>query len=210
MIALNNTAQLVRRSVRLAETLLQESLHERWQHTRTVAHRATELASTVSPTDRPVLIAAAWLHDIGYAPTVLYSGFHPIDGGLYLVRQGWYSRIAALVAHHSGARFVATQAGLGPLIRSFDREDGPVSDALTYADQTVGPWGRAMTINDRIADAITRHGPDSPTGQAHTDRGAYLLAVADRVEHRRSARPIIPTNTPSTSDPPPTGFTSSG
>ena len=66
-----------------------------------------------------------------------------------------------------------------------------------------------MTINDRIADAITRHGPDSLTGQAHTGRGAYLLAVAGRVEHRRSARQIIPTNTPSTSDPPPTGFTSS-
>jgi len=49
-----------------------------------------------------------------------------------------------------------------------------------------------MTINDRIADAITRHGPDSPSGQAHTDRGAYLLAVADRVDHRRSARPDHP------------------
>src|SRR6478609_7391616 len=49
-----------------------------------------------------------------------------------------------------------------------------------------------MTINDRIADAITRHGPDSPSGQAHTDRGAYLLAVADRVDHRLSARPDHP------------------
>ena len=71
----------------------------------------------------------------------LSSGFHPIDGGLYLVRQGWYSRIAALVVHHSGARFVATQAALGPLIRSFDQDDGPGSDALTYADQTGGPGG---------------------------------------------------------------------
>jgi hypothetical protein len=52
MIALNNTDQLVRRSARLAESLLQESLPERWQHTLAVAHRATELASFVLPADR--------------------------------------------------------------------------------------------------------------------------------------------------------------
>jgi hypothetical protein len=46
-----------------------------------------------------------------------------------------------------------------------------------------------MTIGDRIADAITRHGPTSPTGQARTDRGAYLLAVAHRLEHRRTDCP---------------------
>ena len=71
------------------------------------------------------------------------------------------------MAHHSGARFVADQTGLGPLIRSFAWEDGPVSDALSYAGQTVGPWGRAMTIHDRIAEAIARHGPDSPGVEGH-------------------------------------------
>ena len=60
----------MQQSARLAETLLQESRPERWLHTRAVAHRATELASTVAPADRPVLIAAAWLHDIGHALTI--------------------------------------------------------------------------------------------------------------------------------------------
>lgn len=61
-------------------------------------------------------------------------------------------------------------------------EDSPVSDTLTYADQTVGPHGRTMTVPDRIAEAIAWHGPDSPNALARVDRVPYLLAVADRVE----------------------------
>ena len=59
-----------------------------------------------------------------------------------------------------------------------------------------------MTINDRIAEAITRHGPDSPIGQARTDRGAYLLAVADGSNTADPPARSSPTNTPSPSDPP--------
>jgi hypothetical protein len=207
MIALNDSAQLVQQSARLAATLLQP-LAERWRHTRGVAHRAAELALTVSPVDRGVLVAAAWLHDIGYALVVRDTGFHPVDGGRYLLRHGWDPRIAALVAHHSGARFVADHAGFGPLLELFGREDGPVSDALSYADQTVGPWGRTMTIHDRIADAVARHGPDSPIGRARADRVPYLLAVAHRVEHRRSSGPTESLEH-ANSTPPPNGFTSS-
>ncbi|HEY5846621.1 MAG TPA: HD domain-containing protein [Microlunatus sp.] len=185
---MKDSAQLVQQSARLAATLL-VPLPERWRHPSGVARRAAELAATVSPADRGVLIAAAWLHDIGYAPATRHTGFYPVDGGRYLLEHGWDHRIAALVAHHSGARFVADRAGLGPLLRPFDREDCPVSDALSYADQTVGPWGRTMTIHDRIADAITRHGPDSPIGRTRIDRVPYLPSVADRVEHRRSAGP---------------------
>jgi len=66
----------------------------------------------------------------------------------------------------------------------FEFEDSVVSDALTYADQTVGPHGRRMTVEYRIAEAITRHGPDSPNARARVDRVPYLLAVANRVEWR--------------------------
>ena len=59
-----------------------------------------------------------------------------------------------------------------------------MSDALTYADQTVGPHGRRMTVPYRIAEAITRHGPDSPNARARVDGVPYLLAVAERVEQR--------------------------
>jgi hypothetical protein len=70
------------------------------------------------------------------------------------------------------------------MMADFAFEDSSVSDALTYADQTVGPGGRRMTVTYRIAEAIARHGPDSPNARARVDRVPYLLAVAERVEDR--------------------------
>ena len=168
----------------LAKRLLRSRTPERWRHTRGVAKRATELAVTVRPKDGPILIAAAWLHDIGYANALHNTGFHPLDGALYLRDRNWPPQICSLVAHHSGARFIPGRRGLTSLMAEFDFETDPLSDALTYADQTVGPGGRRVTITYRIAEAITRHGPDSPNAQARIDRVPYLLAVAERVEQR--------------------------
>jgi hypothetical protein len=137
---------------------------------------------------RPNLPAAAWLHDIGYSPAIRRTGFHPLDGALHLRRKHWDPRVVALVAHHSGARFVPVERGFADLMGTFEFEDSPVSDALTYADQTVGPGGRRMTVEYRIAEAIARHGPDSPNARARVDRVPYLLAVAERVEARLSAK----------------------
>jgi hypothetical protein len=176
---------LIANARNLAKTLLRKDLAERWLHTQGVANRAAELAVTVPVGDRPALIAAAWLHDIGYAPDIRETGFHPLDGALYLSKHGWDDRLVALVAHHSGARFMADERGLGPLMTEFPFEDSPVSDALTYADQTVGPHGRRMTMPYRIAEAMTRHGPDSPNVRARDDRVPYLLAAALRVEQRQ-------------------------
>src|SRR6478609_5946443 len=160
---------LIANARNLAKTLLCKDSAERWLHTQGVANRAAQLAVTVPVADRPTLIAAAWLHDIGYAPDIQETGFHPLDGALYLRRHGWAERLVALVAHHSGSRFVAEARGLGPLMTEFHFEDSPVSDALTYADQTIGPHGRRMTMPYRIAEAITRHGPDSPNARAGID-----------------------------------------
>jgi putative nucleotidyltransferase with HDIG domain len=177
-------AVLVRDARDLCRGLLRRQRPERWLHTQGVANRAAELAGAVRKKDRPVLIAAAWLHDIGYSPEIRQTGFHPLDGALYLRDHGWDERITALVAHHSGARFVPARRGFGLLIAEFDFEDSHVADALTYADRTVGPAGKPMTIHDRIAEAVTRHGPDSPNAQARIDREPYLLAAGVRVEKR--------------------------
>jgi hypothetical protein len=130
------------------------------------------------------LIAVAWLHDIGYAPALQETGFHPLDGALYLQMQGWDDRLVALVGHHSGARFVPVEPSFASVMTEFDFEDGPVSDALTYAEQTVGPHGRRMTVPYRVVETITRHGVESSNGRASVERVPYLLAVADRVEQR--------------------------
>lgn len=176
--------ELLRDARDVARNLLRKERLERWLHTQGVAARAAELAITVQRQDRVVLIAAAWLHDIGYSPVIRDTGFHPLDGALYLLAKGWDERIVALVAHHSGARFVPVSRGFESLMAEFEFENSAVSDALTYADQTIGPNGKRMRVKDRIADAIKRHGPGSPNAQARIDREPYLLAVADRVERR--------------------------
>lgn len=168
----------------LARELL-AGLPQRWQHTTGVARRAEEVAATIGDDDADLLVAAAWLHDIGYAPPVKDTGFHPLDGGRYLRRHDWPERLAALVTHHSGACFTADVRGLS--LAEFPRELSPLSDALTYADQTIGPDGRSTTVPERMADMLTRHGSGSPNARAHPRRGPFLLAVADRVDARLAA-----------------------
>jgi hypothetical protein len=60
----------------LAESLL-PPLGNRWLHTQAIAARAREVAAAVSEEDRDLLVAAAWLHDIGYALELRENGFHP-------------------------------------------------------------------------------------------------------------------------------------
>src|SRR5215470_17009534 len=50
----------------LAEAMLAVPLPRRWRHVRSVARRARWVAKELSLSDD--LVAAAWLHDIGYAP----------------------------------------------------------------------------------------------------------------------------------------------
>src|SRR6185436_16506541 len=129
--------------------------------------RAAQLATTVAVADRELLVAAAWLHDVGYGEAAVDTGFHPLDGARLLDRDGWPRRIACLVAHHSGADFLAAAHGMSGPLRDFVFELSPVSDALTYADQTTGPTGESMTMAARMADMLRRHGPDSANARVH-------------------------------------------
>lgn len=201
---------LIAAALKLSRKILRKDLPERWQHTQGVARRAAELAVTVPEQDRAVLIAAAWLHDIGYAPSIQQTGFHPLDGAMHLRTEGWDNRVTALVAQHSGARFVPAERGFGPIMAEFPFVEDPVSDALTAADQTVGPHGRRMTVPYRIAEAIARHGPDSPNAPARVERIPYLLAAAERVEQRLSESrqaTVRQTGRPAVPQPPAAGQT---
>jgi HD domain len=78
-------------------------LGDRWSHIQAVAEQGRRVSAALAPEDRPYLIAAAWLHDVGYAPPLNRLGFHPVDGARYVREQG-QERLASLVAYHSGAR----------------------------------------------------------------------------------------------------------
>jgi hypothetical protein len=69
-------------------------------------------------------------------------------------------------------------------LAEFDRQENLLSDALTAADQTIGPHGRPMTVSERIDDMLARHGDDSPNARAHPERGPYLFGAASAVTAR--------------------------
>ncbi|MEU4695184.1 HD domain-containing protein [Actinoplanes sp. NPDC023714] len=164
----------------LAASLLGDGT-DRWRHSAGVAERAGALAVRLG-LDEDLLVAAAWLHDVGYAAPLIETGFHPIDGARHLTREGWPARVAGLVAHHSGARFVAEVRGLAAELSEFPDERSIVADVLTYADQTVGPRGDRVDPEARYAEMLLRHGPCSFNALADPGRRPHLRAVAARVE----------------------------
>jgi hypothetical protein len=175
--------QMVAIAADLTQHIL-DSDPDRLAHSKAAARRAEFLTLTVEPECAALLVAAAWLHDIGYAPRLRDTGFHPIDGARHLQTIGWPPAICNLVAHHSGARFVASILHLDRQLEAYPFSQDAVSDALTVADQTIGPKGQAMTLDERMSDMLKRHGPNSPNALAHPQREPYIRAAAMRVAAR--------------------------
>src|SRR5947209_6537850 len=92
-------------------TSLLSPLGKRWLHTQGVVAQAQQVGIAFDQENRSLLIAAAYLHDIGYAPALHRTGFHPLDGAYYLLSHG-QKRLASLVAYHSEAQFEAQLRGL--------------------------------------------------------------------------------------------------
>jgi predicted HD phosphohydrolase len=134
---------------------------------------------------RPQLIAAAYLHDIGYVPSLATTGFHPLDGAWY-VRSLGDQRLAALVAHHSGARFEVALRGLSQQLAEFPRERSALADALDYCDQLTGPSGEHVSLQQYSRDIRERYGSDHLVTRAYRQA---LPALALAIERTR-CRPI--------------------
>jgi HD superfamily phosphodiesterase len=141
-----------------AEGLL-EGLGDRWRHTMGVAERARPVGSVLDGAEREVLVAAAYLHDIGYAPALVVTGFHPIDGARHLRDLG-HERLAGLVAYHSGSRYEAKARGLAEELAEFSDERSAVTKLLSYCDMTTGPVGESFTLDERLAEVERRYGPE--------------------------------------------------
>lgn len=150
---------LVENARQLAEELVRP-LGRRWQHVQAVAARAAELGAQLPAADREHLVAAAWLHDIGYAEPIAWTGFHPLDGARYLWDNEWPDRVVNLVAHHSGARFEADFRGMAETHATYDFADTILDDMLAAADLTTGPAGESFTFDERLAEIRQRY----PTG----------------------------------------------
>jgi hypothetical protein len=147
----------------LARELLSDALPDRWAHTQGVAAQARALRPVLGE-DTDTVEAAAWLHDIGYSPALVDTGFHPLDGARHLRDHGHGSPLVrTLVAHHSCAVIEAEERGLREtLLADFplSPDAGRLSPALLYADMTTGPTGDRVTVDDRLAEILRRYPPE--------------------------------------------------
>ncbi len=150
---------LASRAGQLARALLQESLPRRWAHVQGVAARARSLAPVLGA-DADLLEAAGWLHDIGYAPGLAATGFHPLDGARYLRDAQHPAMLCRLVAHHSCALIEAGERGLADVLaREFEPAPQVLSSVLTYCDMTTSPDGQLVPVEQRLAEIHRRYGP---------------------------------------------------
>ncbi len=162
---------------------------DRWQHTEGVARQARRVASALPAQEGEVLVAAAYLHDVGYAPSLNATGFHPLDGARHVASRGM-PRLAGLVAYHSGARSEAELRGLLAELGEFLEEASATAEALTYCDMTTGPAGEPVTVHERLTEVERRYGTEDVVSRSVRLAGNSIRAAVSRTEQRLS--PTLP------------------
>ena len=133
---------------------------DRRAHSLAVGRKAESEATRVRPSVRAELVAAAVLHDIGYAHPEL--GLHALDGARFLAGHGFSPVVCHLVAHHTASTFEATERGIDAAAYERFRVGQDVGEAhavLWWADLTTGPRGQDVWVEDRLAEISSRYGP---------------------------------------------------
>ncbi|TCP47299.1 putative nucleotidyltransferase with HDIG domain [Tamaricihabitans halophyticus] len=165
---------------------LAEVLPRRWNHVQGVARKARSIGD-IAGSDAELLESAAILHDIGYAPDLVDTGFHPVDGASYLAKVGAPERLIHLVAHHTYAVHEAELRGLQDEMAFFIDERGSIRDALWYCDITTSPDGEPVHAEDRIEEVKARYGEGHLVTTFITGAAPELLAAVERTKRRIEA-----------------------
>jgi hypothetical protein len=173
-----------------ARAPLHEPLPRRWAHVQGVANRARSLAAVLGA-DAGLLEAAAWVHDIGYAPGLATTGLHQLDGARYLRdTQHADATKCRLVAHHSCAIIEAAQRGLADILGSeFEPAPDALASVLTCCDMTTSPDGEPVPVDRRLAEIHDRYGPGHLVSRSIRRATPMILRAVEQV-HQRAAQTI--------------------
>lgn len=174
--------ELVAWAYKTAQEHLADSLPRRWAHVQGVSKQAQRSADLFETEDRSILVAAAVLHDVGYAPHLAATGFHPLDGARYLVSVGAPDRLCSLVAHHSCAYREAELRGLSAELTMWTDEATSVRDALWWADMSTTPDGQPTNVHDRIEEIQKRYGPEDLVTFFIRQAKPELVEAVERME----------------------------
>jgi hypothetical protein len=168
----------------LARALLHEPVPRRWAHVQGVASRARSLVPVLGA-DADLLDAAAWLHDIGYAPGLAVTGLHA------------RTRRRPLPARCPARRRHAVPAGRPSLLTNH-------RSRRTRTRRHPGPGVPACTVRALQRADVLRH-DHQPGRRAHTGRQANRRDTSP-VRPRTPDQPVNPARH---ADDPPRGRASS-
>ncbi|MCM4085151.1 HD domain-containing protein [Paractinoplanes hotanensis] len=175
----------VERARDLARQLLAAPLPRRWAHSLGVGRKAESVAHLVGD-DASVLISSALLHDVGYAPDLVVTGMHQLDGARYLRDvAGADDVVCRLVAHHSCAQFEGRNRGLfEQLTGEFAPVGGLLADAVTYADMTTTPDGEPVAVEQRLAEILVRYGDGDLISKSIREASPLIIEAVQRITAR--------------------------
>ncbi|GAA4953377.1 HD domain-containing protein [Actinoplanes utahensis] len=166
----------------LAHSLLAGPIPRRWAHSQGVGRKAASVAHLVGD-QGAVMVASAWLHDVGYAPDLVVTGMHQLDGARYLRDVAKVDDLVCrLVAHHSCAHIEARNRGLAEqLVSEFPPVEGLLSDAITYADMTTTPDGEPVEVEQRLGEILSRYGNGDLVAESIREASPLIIGAVRRV-----------------------------
>lgn len=164
----------------LARGVLSEVPGARWAHVQAVGAAAEELLPVIGEH----VVVAAWLHDVGYAPALVETGFHPVDGARWLRTLQVDPVIVSLVAWHSTAWHEAAERGLLAELQEFAEPDPEDRDALALVDLTTGPDGRRVPVQERISEVLARYPAGDAVHRSMTAGAVEMVAAVARAARR--------------------------
>ncbi len=170
----------------------------RWPHVRAVGETAQQLLQL--GVIGPDLAMAAWLHDIGHAPTITRTGFPALDAARYLTEQAAPAAVVGLVAWHSGAWFEADERRLRDA-RAGALTTWPDSHRLKVAFETC----TRVASSSMLSPAATRRPRRSAGSAPATNRSARLTSRVAAIRLRISGLGLdVPSSHRETRSPPAT------
>ena len=174
----------------LARALLHEPLPRRWAHVQGVAAQARGLAPVLG-TDADLLQAAAWLHDIGYAPRPRHhrpasTRWRPVPARrpprrCHAVPAGR----PPLLRHHRSRR---TRTRLHPefRVRPCTGRTGQRADVLRHGHQPRWP---ARAGRHALAEINERYGPGHLMSRSIRRATPMIFEAVEQVHQRAGQTP---------------------
>lgn len=156
----------------------------RWAHVVAVGQTSEALRQAHPDRVGEAVLAAAWVHDLGYAPELAQTGLHALDGALALRRLGAPVEVVALVGHHTGAAFEAEERGMLEEWQRLPTPDPQALDILTMIDLAASPTGQPVRDVDRVDEILRRYEREHPVHKAVTRSQDELLASSARAKQR--------------------------